>query len=235
MAVSNSTDFKSTGVQIAEDALSKLGVLAEEEALPNYQLERILRTLTMMLKTWQADGLSGWLHTEGTLTLVDSDKDYVFGSGGSFTTIPFDIKQIRISHDGGSELEMTPLSRAAYYRLPNRTTEGYPTQYFYDRQRDSGTLYLWPVPDDSDYDLTFTYRRRIMDMDAGADNFDLPPEWEEAIVWNLAERLINVYSMAGTPAAMEVKAQAARTYAIVKDFDVAEGEGEISILPDDGY
>lgn len=235
MTVSNSTDFKSTGVQIAEDALSKLGVLAEEEALPNYQLERILRALTMMLKTWQADGVGTWLMTEGSLSLTISDGSYTFQTAGDFGTIPFDISQMRISHDGGPETELVRLSRQEYYRLPTRTTDSAPTQFFYDRQRDGGVLYLWPRPADGDYDITFTYRRRIMDMDAGADNFDLPPEWEEAIVWNLAERLINPYSKAGTPEAMEVKAMAARTYAIVKDFDVAEGEGEITILPDYGY
>src|SRR5690606_15570708 len=114
--------------------------------------------------------------------LTDSTGSYDFGTGGDFTTVPFEITQVRVSHNGGNEIEMIRMSREDYHRLPNKTTEGYPTQWFYDRQRDDGTLYLWPEPDDGNYDITFTYRRRIMDIDAGSDDYDLPPEWEEAIV-----------------------------------------------------
>lgn len=232
MPVSSSTDFSSTGAQIVADALSKMGILAEEEPLQNYELERGLRVLTQMLKGWEADGIGNWHYTEGSLTLVDSDGSYVFGSGGSFTTVPFEITQVRVSHDGGNEIEMTRLSREEYYRLPNRTTEGYPTSFFYDRQRDEGTLYIWPEPDDSLYDLTFTYRRRIMDMDAGANNLDLPPEWEEAVVNNLAERLLGPYAMLENPVAAKIIKDAATSYAIVKNFDIGEGQGSIFILPD---
>lgn len=231
MAVSSSTDFSSTATSIITDARSLLGIHADEEPLQAHEQERGLRFLTRMLKAWEADGIGGWVLTQGSLTLVDSDGDYVFGSGGSFTTVPFEITQIRVSHDGGNEIEMTRLTRDEYYRLPSRTTEGYPTQWFYDRQRDNGTLYIWPEPDDSLYDLTFTYRRRIMDLDAGADNFDLPPEWEEAITYNLAKRLIPVYGVTDAQRVKEVNEHAAISYALVKNWDTSEGGGTISILP----
>lgn len=233
MAVSGSTDFRSIGSELVAGALSRLGVLAEEEPLQPFEAERGYRYLTQMLKAWEADGLAGWLYTEATFALVDSDKDYVFGSGGTVTTVPFEIMQVRISLDGGSEIEMTRLDRESYYRLPNRTTEGFPTQFFYDRQRDDGTLYVWPVPDSNDYDITLTYRRRIMDLDLGSENVDLPPEWEEAIELGLAKRLLGPYSLRGTPTSAEIRADADNAYSIVKSFDTAEGQGSIFILPDD--
>ena len=127
---------------------------------------------------------------------------------------------------------MTRLSRDDYYRIPVRTTEGHPTQYYYDRQRDSGTLYIWPEPDDALYDLTFTYRRRIMDMDASTNNFDLPQEWYMALVYGLADQLILPYNRSGTPRAAEITGKAANAYASVKAFDMDEGESSIHILPD---
>lgn len=231
MAVSASTDFNQTGTELVQDALAELGVHQAEEPLAAVELAAGLRALTRMFLAWETQGIGGWTYTEGSLTLADSDGSYSFASGGDFVTVPFDIMQVRVSHDGGNEIEMMRLSREEYYRLPNRTVEGFPTQFFYDRQRDSGTLYIWPEPDDALYDLTFTYRRRIMDMDASADNFDLPPEWHEAIVFGLANRLVGRYGMAGKPAAARVQMMAERAYQQVLSFDIAEGNGSVSILP----
>lgn len=235
MAVSSSTDFKSTGTQLLEGALSRMGVLAEEEPLQAYELVRGMRYLTQMLKTWQADGVGTWLYTEGSATLVISDGSYVFGAGGTVVAVPFEITQVRVSDDGGPEYPLTHMSREEYYRMPVRTTSGRPTSFFYDRQRDTGTLYLWPVPDTADFDITFTTRRRIMDVDLGAENVDLPPEWEEAIELGLAQALLGPYSLHGSPTSAEIRADAARTYMIVKAFDVEEGGGFVSILPDYDY
>lgn len=235
MTTSGSTDFSSTAVQIITDALNLLGVLAEEQPLPSYDLERGLRFLTRMLKQWEAQGIGGWVFTEGTLTLVASTPSYVFGSGGSFTTVPFEIMSARI-YRGSADVPMQRLTRQEYYDLPLKTNTGYPTQFFYDRQRDSGTLYVWPSPDTTAGTFKFTYRRRIMDLDAGPDNFDLPPEWEKAITENLAEMLIPVYGKAGSEEAREIHAAAPVSFAIVQNFDVAENQGSVSILPDDyGY
>lgn len=232
MAVSSSSDFRSAATQIITDARSLLGIQADEEPLQAHEQDRGLRFLTRMLKAWEADGIGSWVLTEGSLTLVDSDGDYVFGSGGSFTTVPFEITQVRVAYNSGNSIEMFRLSREEYYRLPKRTSEGFPTQWFYDRQRDNGTLYVWPEPDDGLYAITFTYRRRIMDMDAGADDFDLPPEWEKAIIENLAYDLIGVYGVSGSDAAKKVARDAAISFAIVKNWDVSEGGGSVSILPD---
>jgi hypothetical protein len=228
MAVSSSTDLKSTGTEFVTNARRLLGISAEEESLQSHELTTGLYFLSVMLKDWQSDpDLGTHLETEGSLTLSDSDGSYTFQAAGDFTTVPFEIKQIRISHDGGNEIEMTRISREDYYRLPSRTTEGFPTQWFYDRQRDGGTLYIWPEPDDALYDLTFTYRRRIMDMDAGTDNIDLPPEWEWAVVTNLAKTMIPIYARAGTPEAMQVVVDAETSLAKLKAFDIANDGGSV--------
>ncbi|MDB6036013.1 MAG: hypothetical protein JWM16_6351 [Verrucomicrobiales bacterium] len=233
MAVSGSTDFKSVSAEIIADALSLLGVLAEEEPLPAYDLVRGMRFLTKMLKQWEGLGIGSWLRTEGTFALVASTPSYVFGSGGSFTTVPFDITDARITRSS-IDLPMERLTREEYFALPNKTTTGYPTQYFYDRQRDNGTLYVWPSPDTTAGTFGFTYRRRIMDIDAATDNFDLPPEWEKAITDNLAYELIAVYGKAGSEEAKKVSRDAPISFAIVQNFDVGESEGSIMISPDRG-
>lgn len=230
MAVSSSTDFKSVATDLIKDARSLLGIDAAEEPLEAFELQRGLRFLTRMLKAWEGDGLGSWLFTEDTISLVQADVDYLFGSGGTKTYVPFEITQIRINR-GGNDMEMVPMSREEYHAMPIKTTEGYPTMWFYDRQRDNGTLYVWPAPDSTGGTLKFTYRRRIMDMDAGADDYDLPPEWEEAILYNLAERLILPYGKMGSEEAKEVRRIAPIKYLAIKSWDTASGDGFISITP----
>lgn len=231
MAVSNSTDFKMTAQEVVTDARSKLGISADEEPLSASELTRGLRALNAMLKAWEVSGIRTWVLTEGTLTLVQSQTSYAFGTGGDFTTLPFEITDMRITRSG-TDLPMLRLSRQEYFSQPNKASEGYPTQWYYDRQRDTGTLYIWPLADATGGTLKFTYRRRIMDMDAGSDDFDFPAEWYEALVYNLAQRMIPDYGAGNTPEASLVIGEAARLLADVRDFDTGEGEAVITVLPE---
>lgn len=228
MAVSNSTDFSQVASALVADALAELGVLAEEEPLEAVDLNRGLRTMTRMLKAWQADGVMTWTMTPGTFALVTGQEAYDFGAGGDFTTIPLDIDDVEINR-GTNDLPMCRLSREEYRSLPNKTTQGYPTQFYYDRQREGGVLYVWPAPDTTGGTLKFTYRRLIMDMDASANNMDLPQEWHEAVIFGLADRMVGAYGVVGTPEAARVKKEADRSYLVVKGFDIGEGKGSLSV------
>lgn len=231
MAVSGSTDFKSVANSLIIDARRLLGVHAEEEPLAAHEQQTGMDFLSRMLKSWEADGIGSWVIQNLSLTLVQGQASYLFGAGGAITTVPFEVladPPPMISRAGGNQVEMTRLSRGEYQRLPNKTSQGFPTQLFYDRQRDNGTLYVWPTPDASLGTISLPIRRRIMDIDTAADDYDLPPEWEEAIVNGLAKRLIPVYSRGGTPEAQQVVIDAERFYQNVKGWDTGEEEGSIT-------
>lgn len=232
MTVSGSTDYNPAAVSIITNARRLLGINAEEESLEANELTIGLEWLTMLLKDWQVDPeLGTWLKTEGAMALVSADKDYVFGAGGSFTTVPFEISSIRVSYNGGNEIPMRQMGRDEYFNLPNKTSTGFPTCYFYDRQRDSGMLYVWPVPGDNNYDIAFTYRRRIMDTDAGTDSLDIPPEWMWAVTNNLAVNLIPTCGRGGTPEATQIVMEAGKSLAKLKNFDESNDGGEIQFVP----
>lgn len=231
MAVSNSIDFLETAQQIVIDARAELGIAEDEEPLQAVDLEKGLRALNRMLKAWQADGVMIWTLTDGTLALVAGQADYDFGTGGDFTTRPFDIEDDMRINRGTNDLVMTRLSRDEYKAIPNKATAGYPTQWYYDRQRSGGVLSVWPAPDSAGGTLKFTYRRVVMDLDAGANDFDVPQEWMEALTYGLAARLVGIYGRAGKPAAARVEQFAAATYETVKGFDAGEGRGSIRISP----
>jgi hypothetical protein len=230
MTVGSTIDFSLTAEELVKEARGALGIQAHEEPLQAHELQQGLRTLNAMVKAWQAVGTMTWTLTEGSFALVQGDVDYVFGSGGTVTTVPFEVTDARITR-GGTDLPMWPLSREDYFSIPLKTTQGYPTQFYYDRQRESGTFYVWPAPDATGGTIKFTYRRSIFDFDTSSDTMDLPQEWYEAVVWNLADRLLSYYPTTDAVIVQRVMQRAASSYAVVKSFDTGEGQGSISILP----
>ena len=88
------------------------------------------------------------------------------------------------------EIPIVFQSRKDYFDLPNKNQSGTPIQAYYDRQQPTGVMYLWNRPASARSIINFTYERAIMVMTEATQTFDLPNEWFDAIVYNLAKRLI---------------------------------------------
>lgn len=232
MTVSGTTTFNLTVAEIVTEARGLLGIQDSEEPLQAHELVQGIRALNMMLKAWQSDGIKTWTLTEGSFALVQSDYDYVFGSGGTFTTVPLEITDVRITRNS-QDLPMNRMSREEYFALPVKSSEGYPTQFYYDYQREGGTLYVWPAPDSTAGTIKFTYRRKIMDAGDSGDTLDVPDNWMEAVTYNLAKRLLPYYPGANPVNVKLVLEMAVSTYAVVANADVAEGLGSLMITPYD--
>lgn len=84
------------------------------------------------------------------------------------------------------DVPMIVLSRMDYRNLPNKTNTGVPTQFFYDPQLTNGQLYVWPAPINTAYAVKITWYRSIQDFDTAANTPDLPQEWLDTLIFNLA-------------------------------------------------
>ncbi len=82
MATSGSIDFSVTASDIINQAFSKAGVKAAEQALTPDELSDGLLSLNLMVKGWQAQRLHLWTKTEGILFLDVSKQNYDLGVGG---------------------------------------------------------------------------------------------------------------------------------------------------------
>lgn len=230
MTVSGSVVFSLSASQIVTEARSLLGIQADEDPLENHELQRGLLWLNVMLKAWQADGVRTWTLTEGSFSLVQGQVSYLFGVGGDVTTVPFDMDNVRI-YRGSTDLPMIQMSRQEYFSMPNKTAQGYPTQYYFDRQQATATLYVWQAPDSTGGTIKYTYRRVIDSIITAADTLDLPQEWYMAILYGLADQLIPHYGRADSNNAKLVLAKAPAYYSVVKNFDTGEGLGSIRVAP----
>lgn len=116
------------------------------------------------------------------------------------------------------ETMTTPLSRIDYRNMPNKTTPGIVTQYYYDPQLTSGQFWAWPCPQDSLNGLNFTYMEPIFDFNTAADYPDFPQEWVNALVWNLANEIGIEYDLGGERAA-RIEKRAMESLDLVSGWD----------------
>lgn len=165
------------------DALRKIGVVAEDEPMTADQAASGLRAWNRLLKSWQNRGYNLWAVTQQTITLT---------TAASYTMSP--VRPVRIHGArlvrNGIETPMLSMTRQEYDDLPVKASTGLPTRFYYDKQRESALLYIWPVLSVAAGEtINVTYEREAEDQTDLAAIPDIPAEWWEAAVYGLAARL----------------------------------------------
>ena len=219
MTTSGSLDFNLTLNPLIDEAFSICGIGSEGEAISADQYFRARRSLNMLAKHWSTMGHL-WLQTEATVTLVAAQANYALAT--LFSQKPLRILSVRRKiTSGGYETPLTEWSRQEYYDQPNKTVSSVPTSYYFDPQRETGTLYVWPTASTATaaaQTLQVTYHRRIEDFDASNDDMDLPQEWHLALAYGLASELAVKYGV-NSSMRREIAARAAEYKAQIEAFD----------------
>ena len=94
MATSGSIDYVVTRDDIITEALELLGVLGEGQSASANQLSSCARTLNMMVKSWQADGMNLSALQRTYVFLEKNKSEYTLTSSGDNWTTSFTSTQI---------------------------------------------------------------------------------------------------------------------------------------------
>lgn len=188
MATSGSIDGNLNAREIVTQALRKIRVVPVFDTPSAEDSAQGLAELTLMLKGWQVRGPNLFRQTEGSVTLVADTASY------TLSPRPVRVYECRYRDAAGRDLPMHELTRAEYFDMPLKTAQGIPTQYYFDPQVGSGKLYVWPVlAAVTSETIRYTYQRVIEDVDSLTDDIDVPQEWQETVVYALADRLQETY------------------------------------------
>ncbi len=106
---------------------------------------------------------------------------------------PLRVVHAFVRDESDNDVPVEIVAQQLYWDLGDKTAEGKPNQIYYDAQRGTGKLYVWPTTASVTDTLELIVHRPIEDMDAAANEFDCPVEWLEAIVYGLAFRLCPDY------------------------------------------
>jgi len=227
MATSDSIDLNLTAQQVVTYALRLINVAAQTETPTADDSERGRLELTLMLKDWMRYEHI-WRQTEGYVQVLHNTQGY------SLTPRPYRIHAVRYrSATGGTDLQMTEMTREQYYNLPDKTTEGTSTMWFFDHQRDTDSLWVWPVfATDGGNVASYrvTYQRRFEDQDTLTDNIDIPQQYLGVVGYNLAARLADSYGRSGG----HIDRIVARAEMLKQEMLDDDREAFIQLVPDYG-
>lgn len=187
MATSGSTDFSMDAREIVTAAFREAKIIAAGETPTADELADGLQKLNLILKTWSAKEHL-WIRTEGTQALTASTASYAISGARRMLSVRRRTSSI--------DTPMNELAREEYYDLPTKTATGTPASWYFDPQRSTRTLYVWPTASTAvaaNTALHFTYLRVIEDLDALDNDPDLPQEWLETLIYNLAAKLALAY------------------------------------------
>ena len=204
--------------ELIAEALDLIGVGSEGEAITADMYRRGKNSLNLMIMSWNAmEDL--WRHELVTVTPIAGAAAYVLD----------DPKPMRVTSarrkllSGGYETPMTEWSRQEYLDMPNKlTSPSTPVNFYYDPQRDAGTLFLWPAPSIAvtpTISVVLDTLRPMFLMNSSADTLDMPQEWQETVVFNLAKRLKLKYPVNDAGVSSGIDEAAAQLFARLKAFD----------------
>jgi len=162
MTTSGSRDFNLDVAEVIEEAYERCGL----EVRTGYDAKTARRSLNLMFADWANRGLNLWTVKQGVLTLT---------AGQAQETLTADVVDLLevVLRRNGTDYELDRISRGDYMTLPDKTTQGRPSQFYFDRQV-APVINIWAVPENSTDQLVYYYVQRIQDADTLTNTTDMP-------------------------------------------------------------
>jgi len=174
MATSGSVDFELDVADYIEEAFERCGL----EVRTGYDLKTAKRSLNLMLAEWANRGLNQWTIEQRTFTTTQGDADISLGED------VIDILSVVVQRNG-TDFALDRVSRSEFLNIPNKTTQGRPTQFFLDRQI-TPNLKIWPTPDNDTDIVTYNALTRMQDADGQTNTIEVPFRFYPCLAAGLA-------------------------------------------------
>lgn len=174
MTTSGTRTFNLDVGELIEEAYERCGL----EVRTGYDARTARRSLNLMFAEWANRGLNLWTVSQNTVTVTQGTATYTVNADHA------DILEMVLRRDG-TDYEVERLSRGDYFLLPNKTTQGRPSQFYYDRQI-APKISLWQVPENSTDQLIYYYVRRIEDAGTLQNTTDMPWRFYPCMVAGLS-------------------------------------------------
>ncbi len=174
MTTSGSRDFNLDVGEIIEEAYERCGL----EVRTGYDARTARRSLNLMFAEWANRGLNLWTVTQATTTVTQGTSTYPLAAD------VVDILEMVLRRDG-TDYEVERISRGEYLTFPDKTTQGRPSQFYFNRQIQP-IITLWQTPENSTDQLVYYYVRRLEDADTLVNTTDMPFRFYPCMVAGLA-------------------------------------------------
>jgi|TARA_R110002124_G_scaffold145270_1_gene310457 hypothetical protein len=179
MATSGTTTFNLDIDDVIEDAYERCGV----ETRSGYDLKSARRSLNILFQEWMNRGVHLWKVENVTANLTAGTTTYTAPSDAS------DLLEMTFRTVSGSnttDTTMSKISRSEYQALPNKFSQGQPTQYYVERNLSNVVINLYQTPNTTDTQINYNYIGRIQDVGSYTNQPDAPFRFLPCMVSGLA-------------------------------------------------
>jgi hypothetical protein len=174
MALSGTADFELDVAEYIEEAFERCGL----EVRTGYDLKTAKRSLNLMLAEWANRGLNQWTIKQRSLAVTQGTGNYAIDAD------VIDVLSVIVRRDN-TDYALDRYSREEFLTIPNKTTQGRPSQFFLDRQI-TPNLQLWPVPENSTDIIFYDALTRMQDADTVINSSDMPFRFYPCLAAGLA-------------------------------------------------
>jgi hypothetical protein len=189
VVTSGNYDFSPSAGEFILNAFDRIQIRPTE--IEPTQMARAIMELNLALTRFNTmPGQNLWTIDLQSIPLVQGTATY---------SVPAETRMILsafIRYNTNPQLDryIYPIGRDEYASISNKTSQGFPSQYWFDRTI-SPSITLFLVPDGSfSYDLFYYRARQIQDANvANGQNLELPVRFFDAITADLAHRLARIY------------------------------------------
>jgi len=174
MALSGTSDFELDVAEYIEEAFERCGL----EVRTGYDLKTAKRSLNLMLAEWANRGLNQWTIKQRSQAVTQGTGNYLIDAD------VIDVLSVVVRRDN-TDYALDRYSREEFLTIPNKTTQGRPSQFFLDRQI-TPNLQLWPVPENSTDIIFYDALTRMQDADTVINSSDMPFRFYPCLAAGLA-------------------------------------------------
>lgn len=174
MATSGSKNFELQVDDYIEEAYERCGL----EFKTGYDARTAKRSLNLLFADWANRGLNQWTIKQRTLALTQGTSSYSLGN---------DVIDVlsAVCRRSGTDITLSRISRDGYLTIPNKSSEGRPSQFFLDRQI-TPELYLYSTPENSTDTIVYDALVRMDDADDLTNTVDMPFRFYPCLAAGLA-------------------------------------------------
>jgi hypothetical protein len=210
-----------TALDIVADALRELGVLASGEVASAGEALSGLAALNRMVDGWAAERLTMYTVSRTTYALVSGTQVYTVGTGGNFNVArPVFVDHFSVYDSAvtpNAEVQLEAFTDDSWAVLPEKSTPGTPSAYYYNGTFATGSLSLWPKPNVSGLVGVLYAPLQVSEFALLSTAVSLPPGYRRMLVKGLAVEMGPSYDK---PLSQELYTQAREAKMVVKNANV---------------
>ena len=182
-----------TARKLIKRSLQVAGILTKNEQPAADEAADALSVLNGMLGSWSNDGLLVYHRPLEEFSLTGGVAEYTIGPSATFNTQrPIRIVSAYI-RQGTTDYPLTQIPEDQYdVFAAQKDLPSIPYRFTYDNNHPVAKMRIIPTPS-TDYPIFIRSEKILSQFDTLDDNVNLPPGWDQALVYNLAMMLAPEY------------------------------------------